>query len=102
MLGKFSNIDKHRHLTTTIVTINRTHTIAGKSGFTSTVIMPMLNDGAKIYEPWHPEYWPHPGVEKHGSIKVEEKYIVTAALNEPGFGPCKPAPVHLLISHIST
>ncbi len=102
MLAKFSNIDKHRHLTTTIVTINRTHTIVGKSGFTSTVIMPMLNDGAKIYEPWHPEYWPHPGVEKQGAIEVEDKYIVTVAFDEPEFGPFQTAPIELMIYDLPT
>jgi hypothetical protein len=92
MLRIFSNIDKHRRLNTIGVRMSRIHTLKHRSGLSSTVLMSMLQDGAELHTPVHPEL-PR-GKRK---VKVEDKYVVTVAFDEPEFGPFQTAPMDNLI-----
>ena len=91
MLRIFSNIDKHRHLNTVGTLISRRHTLKHRSGASSTVLIQMLQDGAKLYTPLH---------FLEGSkrdMKVEDQYIATVAFDEPEFGPIQTAHLDKLI-----
>lgn len=48
MLTKLSNVDKHRHLNTTVTRVNRRETFTSARGFSYTLLHPMLDDGAQI------------------------------------------------------
>jgi len=90
MLRTFSNIDKHRHLNTTVTRIDRRHTIKGEGGLVSTVVHMMLNNGEELYEPMHLN-------DLHKSaIEVSDDYVVRVAFDEPEYGP----PQTALIEHV--
>lgn len=95
MLNTFSNIDKHRHLNTTVRWIDRRHTIIGNN-LTSTVVMPMLEDGAELYEPTH-----FLDVDKH-AMEVKDEYVVKVAFDEPEYGLPQTAPIEDVIYHLPT
>jgi hypothetical protein len=95
MLRTFSNIDKHRHLNTTVMWIDRRHTITGNN-LTSTVIMPMLKDGAELYEPTH-----FLEVDKD-AMEVKDEYVVKVAFDEPEYGPPQTTPIEEVIYHLPT
>ena len=94
MLRVFSNIDKHRHVNTTLATINRSHTVRADGGASSTVIMPMLQSGAELYEPVH-------FVDK-SAMEVEDEYVIQIAFDEPEFGPFQTAPIEDVVYNLPT
>jgi hypothetical protein len=96
MLRTFSNIDKHRHLNTTVTWIDRRHTIQGKNGLVSTVIVPMLKNGAELYEPTH-----FVDVDRD-AIEVKDEYVVKVAFDEPEYGPPQTTPIEDVIYHLPT
>ena len=87
MLHVFSNIDKHRYLQTGIAVINRRHTIISKEGFTDSVVVPMLQDGAELYEP------AHFNLGSDSAMEVQDEYAIEIAFDEPEFGPLQTAPI---------
>jgi hypothetical protein len=99
MLRTFSNIDKHRHLNTTVTRIDRRHTIKFQNELTSTVLSPMLEDGAELHEPVH--FIDVAELDK-SAIEVEDKFIVTVAFDEPDYGPPQTARVEDVIYRLPT
>ena len=91
MLAKLSNVDKHRHLNTTILTVGRTQKAVTKEGYTSTAISPWLQSGAEI-EPlmFHP-------IEITGDVEVSDEFTEQVLFDEPEIGSPDTTPVHDIV-----
>jgi hypothetical protein len=96
MLRTFSNIDKHRHLNTTVMWIDRRHTLKGEGGLVSTVVHMMLKTGDELYEPMHLN-----DLDK-SAIEVNDEYVVRVAFDEPEYGPPQTAPIEAVIYELPT
>ena len=87
LLNKLSNIDKHRHLNTTILTVGQTQTAVTSEGKTSTTFSPWLQSGAEI-EP----VMGHP-IEITGDVEVSDEFTENVFFDEPEIGLPHPTPV---------
>lgn len=96
MLRTFSNIDKHRHLNSTVMSVDRRHSIRAKKGLVSTVTQMMLKDGAELYEPTHYNDLNQIAIEK------TDEYFVKVAFDEPEYGPPQSAPIEDAIYELPT
>ena len=87
MLAKLSNIDKHRRLNTTILTVGRTQTAVSSEGKTSTAFSPWLPSGAEI-EP----VMGH-SIEITGDVEVSDEFTENVFFDEPEIELPHPTPV---------
>ena len=89
VLNKLSNIDKHRHLNTTITRVNRSETFTSPRGFSYTLLHPMLGDGAQV----NPVFLDPSLGDLFGGDDVQQdsKFIAHIAFDEPELGPPRAA-----------
>ena len=88
LLNKLSNIDKHRHLNTTILTVGRTQTAVTREGYTSTALSPWLPSGAEIKTLlFHP-------FDVTEDVEVTDEFTGQVLFDEPEIGPPHTIPVH--------
>ena len=94
LLVTLSNIDKHRHLNTTVARVDRHHTITTDK-FSTTVIVPFLDNGAKIYPPSH-------FGELGADVTVNDKFTLKIAFDEPEAGPPQSVPLEDVVYELPT
>jgi hypothetical protein len=82
MLGKLSNIDKHRRLNATVTIVDSRH-IFTHPAFSSVFIRPSLQDGAKLPRPVPPTV---PHIKDKRAMKMKIEYRPVIAFDEPEAG----------------
>lgn len=97
LLAVLSNIDKHHHITTTVVQAHAREIAFTESGVVSVALSTPLHDGAQINPLWHP-----PEVMKQGKVKVKRDIHFEIAFDEPEFGPPKCAPLSKVVYSLPT
>ncbi len=95
LLAVLSNIDKHRHLTPTIIRAQVREIAVSPTG-NSVVLGVPLKDGAKVLPLYH-----LPDVLQ-GEVKVKRDIHFNIAFDEPEFGPPQCAPLSKIVYDLPT
>ena len=88
LLTKLSNIDKHRYLSVTVLTVGHEQRASRKGGGSSVGLSPWLGHGAELEDYMH-----HPFPQGE-AVEVTDKFEPQILFDEPEIGPPQTTPVH--------